>query len=409
MAKPRNRSKVSVPVVVQRIVKIQSSRAAASVNLTEYLELQAILAALESAYELDGSLAEIERRAVFGTAVTELAKRPVVDVTGLKREIDAAERAELSVPLVRYAFTSTLSLAPPANAIESTVDSMRVRIMPGMPAAFARHRATAKHIEPPEVAPAGRAAIIVSVRARSVHQATDQALFAADVVRGALNFFVNAKRLAPLSRAGLMKPINPIRLGRVHTLHRPRGGLAHADYWFERFFYPSPTFGTRKAFEDLRRRELELRRRLAFVPYGDELRDGLVRYVRALDGIDHESTFLKLWSVLEYLTGIQNARYDDIVRRVSFLFGDGDWYRTILENLRDQRNRNVHAGTQSEEVEYLMFRAKFFVERVLLFHLQSAGLFTTLAEACEFLSLSSDPMTLKAEIAKRRLALKFRK
>lgn len=79
-----------------------------------------------------------------------------------------------------------------------------------------------------------------------------------------------------------------------------------------------------------------------------------------------------------------------------------------LENLRDQRNRTVHGDAQNEEVEYLMFRAKYFVERLLLFHLQSAGLFQTFAEACEFLSLSSDPAVLKAQIAKRRLALKFR-
>ena len=69
--------------------------------------------------------------------------------------------------------------------------------------------------------------------------------------------------------------------------------------------------------------------------YNGRLIDALLRYVRALDGWDQELALTKVWAALESLVGVENARYDALVRRCSFLLENLDYHKQLLEHFRE--------------------------------------------------------------------------
>jgi hypothetical protein len=127
-----------------------------------------------------------------------------------------------------------------------------------------------------------------------------------------------------------------------------------------------------------------------------------------LDIPDFESSYLKLWSVLEFLTGTVNGRNEDLIRRCTFFFNERDLARQVLEHLRDRRNAHIHAGTESYQLESLVFQLKRFVERLLVFHLRNGKNFLSIADAGNYLDLPTDPDTLRQRIARSKMALRFR-
>lgn len=141
-----------------------------------------------------------------------------------------------------------------------------------------------------------------------------------------------------------------------------------------------------------------------------------VRYARSLDSSDHESSFLKLWSLLEYVTAIKDgADYDELIRRTLFLSANDDYDKRILEHLRIHRNSTVHRGEASSHIETFIFQLKRYVERLMLFHLESGWQYSSAEELGQLLSKPRDPETLKskiteleAELALHRAALEAR-
>jgi hypothetical protein len=182
------------------------------------------------------------------------------------------------------------------------------------------YRPNVSKIEPHEVAPLGHAAIEATVHAKTIHHAVEQAVFAIDLLRAIWNLPINAAAQFRLSSTPY-DPVNRIRFERVHTLHQGDGPLAHAQFWYEPAYVGRrQPYGPRWDF--LRRQELDAQRQLGKLKYRDELALLLVRRVRALDLPDRESSFLQLWSVLEDVTGTQEARHEDTVRRAAFIFSD---------------------------------------------------------------------------------------
>jgi hypothetical protein len=135
----------------------------------------------------------------------------------------------------------------------------------------------------------------------------------------------------------------------------------------------------------------------------------LQEYVSSLDGTDRESTFLKLWAILEKLTACGDDgvhRYDLLVDRGSFIWRERQEARVLLEHLRQVRNDVVHHLRSPEEANTCVFQLLGFVHALLWFHLQAAGEFASLSEAGQFLHLSKDRGSLQKQIRIRQLALK---
>jgi hypothetical protein len=162
--------------------------------------------------------------------------------------------------------------------------------------------------------------------------------------------------------------------------------------------------------ENLRRLldfEKRVRRRLSKISYAGELEKAVRRYSRALDSRDFNKAYLELWSVLESLTFSVTDRYDVTIRRTLFLWKDKDFNKQILEHLRNYRNRMVHAGLNSEEIETLVRQLRGYVEGLLLFHLFNRQNFADMNQVGEFLDLRPDAAELQRKIPLMRKAVKF--
>jgi len=149
--------------------------------------------------------------------------------------------------------------------------------------------------------------------------------------------------------------------------------------------------------------------KLRRVPYRAEVERGLLQYGRALDATDMETAFLKLWSVLELLTGLGGERYDDLVSRTVFLFKPDKLTEYVLAHLRHQRNEIVHLGTAQEEMRPLVVQLKRYVERMLSVQMTMGRHFMSLDEAGRFMDHSASPEVLRRQLDLLERAARFRR
>ena len=197
--------------------------------------------------------------------------------------------------------------------------------------------------------------------------------------------------------SGKRQPVNRFVLGPIHTLHTTSGKLATNSWWYQTEYQgPVSAYdpGDSKAdrlfkFTDTVRQDLRKSQ------YKEPLAACLLRYVRALDTPDWEDSYLRLWGVLEQLTntGIQD-NYKVTIRRASFIWKDRKYAQQILTHLRDYRNRAVHAGTESQDIETYMYQLKRIVEALIEFHLRNRFRFETISEVAEFMDLPDDDKEL---------------
>ena len=209
--------------------------------------------------------------------------------------------------------------------------------------------------------------------------------------------------------SGKLAPVNAIILGPIHTLHTEKGELASQEWWYEPS-YLGPVTVWRDAQRRIKMREFTVyvRGALRKLPYSDAIAAVLIRYVRALDLRDWNSSLLQLWSMLETLTGTGVADGHKVTaRRVAFLFKNTAYATQVLTHLRDYRNSAVHTGKQNQHVETLMYQAKNFVEALLNFHLARAGQFQTIGDVATFLDQPPGLAELDKQIARLKAVRKY--
>jgi hypothetical protein len=160
-------------------------------------------------------------------------------------------------------------------------------------------------------------------------------------------------------------------------------------------------------YKKLRGFEKAMRRRIAICKFSNKVISFLVRYTRALDESDMSNSFLKLWSLLEEITGTEKQSYDITVRRASFVFHNAQYARIVLGYLRDQRNRVVHKGIQLDDPERLTYELKQFVEALLKFVLAQSRRLEGIQAFQSLLDLSPDPSLLRDRIRQHELAYRL--
>src|SRR5205807_1895770 len=108
----------------------------------------------------------------------------------------------------------------------------------------------------------------------------------------------------------------------------------------------------------LRRFQATIRRSLHHSTDRQWLEGLLVRYARSLDERIMETSYIKLWTLLEVMTETSRESYDVTIRRTAALFRDRDFHLLVLRQLKDERNRIVHAHESPDRIEELVYRLK---------------------------------------------------
>lgn len=249
--------------------------------------------------------------------------------------------------------------------------------------------------------------ILVTVKARSPFEGAQRALDAIDLARATWNLALNRGKSWRIS-SGRPRPVNDILLCPFHTMHNEDGSLATESWWYDPSYSgPAQPFTDRAKIDRLFAFSKNLRTRIYQSTYADELAGSLVRYVRALDSADLNDAFLRLWSVLEFLTDSTFDPYKVAVRRAAFMFADRDYSVQVLTHLTNHRNRSVHVGTDTDEIESLVYLLKRYVDALLMFHIGNTYKFESRTAAAQFMDLPSRKSQIDKRIRMLRNARKF--
>lgn len=253
--------------------------------------------------------------------------------------------------------------------------------------------------------------VVVSTEAKSNYEAAQKCLDALDLVRGIMNFRMNKIIDGTFGRE-TRKPVNQVTLGYLHTLHLDKGSIESNVYWYEpEYFKKQKCIDLLSNSDDSLEFITQVRKLLGKSKYRSEIEAAIIRYVRALDYQDLNVSFLKLWSLLEYLTDTGKARtdYDETIKRTIFHYKERDLEKQVLEQLRQNRNQTVHTGSDGQNIKTKVYQLKRYVEKLISFHLENSFGFSTLQESCNFFDSPIKKSDLDIKIKEAELKLKMYK
>ena len=359
--------------------------------------------------EFHPDVPEFERKRIV-TRVSHDANisRPIT-AESLLKQCSKLEQAYLATPTQSYRLLTEISIWWTIDVPRATVGQTTVTFNPKTVGGFSERsrlfnesRGTVGFALPEHYM---RVSALVS--ARTPYEAAEKALNGIDLVRASWNLSLNRGK-AWRHSGGRPPPVNDIRLSPFHTVHELAGALATETYWYDPgFSKPASLYSDKPRFSRLQEFARNLRTRLTKHPYRQEIESALLRYVRALDSADLNDAFLRLWSLLEYLTDSGHDPYKVATRRAAFMFQDRERAQLVLTHLTQHRNRFVHAGSDSDDIESLVFLLKRHVDSLLLFHLGNSFGFATRAEAARFMDLPPNREEIDLRINRLRSARKF--
>jgi hypothetical protein len=287
-------------------------------------------------------------------------------------------------------------------------NGIEIKIHPsGIPKKFRSRNQYDKLWQQPEPhTPTEFAGVVVKAEARTPDDAMYAAIEEVDFLRGILSFFANPTMSLSLY-GGKSKGINRIRLGGLHSVHSEDGVVASKQFWYE----PNHTIRTPYTFnhENLKHIAMKIRkifRRIEQIKGGLKIRDGIIRYVRALDESDNDHLIIKLWGALEATVG-EGDKSDLIIKRCSYLYKDQEFVRQILEISKVYRNRNVHGNHSSSIANQLGHHLHSIFTHLILFYVGSKDLISV-SEANSFLDSPLSSGDLERKIFLLKKAIRFR-
>jgi hypothetical protein len=359
--------------------------------------------------DFDSGIPEAEQKRIVQRVAHDPSLMRPITAASLLKACTRLERDFLSRAKTSYRLLTELSLWWTIDVPRIRVGDVALTFKPKLDRAYAA-RARLAHESRGTLGfelPSGYMRVSALLTARSPHEAAERALDALDLVRASWNLAVNRGKAWRRS-LGRPKPVNDIRLSPFHTVHDPTGALATETYWFDPgYSRPASTFSDKPKFEKILAFATNLRARLASVSYRQDIERALIRYVRALDSADLNDAFLRLWSLLEYLTDSTHDPYKVATRRAAFIFADRVTSQLVLSNLTNHRNRFVHVGSDTEDMESLVFQLKRYVDALLLFHLGNRFGFDSRAEAAQFMDQPTDKKELRLKAKRLQQATRF--
>ena len=335
--------------------------------------------------------------------------KPDITRDSLIHALNDVLSASLSRKNEKYVLVSSISARPLSKT--RNVKSLSLTIsfyQNSLPKKFASHGSLLeknRKIESVIDEPASYIPLSVEVIAKSKREAANRALYEIDLLRGIWCLFVNP--YMQISFFGPKRgPINVIRLGNCHTLHKKNGENTSGTSWFEHNYLPAKPYKPKPQNQHARHTRIILQR-LRKANYKTELADSIVAFARALDEPEPSVAFLRLWSALESLVTPNQADYSALVKRCSFLFADHEYQQQILEHLREFRNSIVHTTQEQIDARTNCYHLQSFFSALIWFLINNGTNFSTLAEANEFLDLPNDQESIVRRIKLLQKAKKY--
>lgn len=347
---------------------------------------------LTSLFQFKSQIPEHLKNKILTHAFYEAKKSGKVNAQALQKHIAMGEEKHLRLPLKKYHIVTTISLAQKVKVPVKIIDGVRISITPDLPIKYLKARQEIlKIITSSEYDAHGLRYqyVVVTVSGKTKNEAVDIALDKLDFVRSLWNYYFNSAQPWRIS-FDEHKAVNRIKLGPYHSLHKPDGGLATEDWWYEKNYNePSSSHISKNKYDKALEYSNRALTKIKHLKYRNELENYLVNYGRALDTDDLHSSFLKLWVALEQITGttFQTKKTD----RAARIYSNFKFSLEIVNYLRDFRDKAVHHNSSSEDIETIIYHLKSIVEDHLKYLIKNSYHFDSVEDYREFLDL---PMAL---------------
>lgn len=331
---------------------------------------------------------------IISAAIRNIAIREPLEKEKVINEINELIKSELTSKEYIYHILTSISLTKPFPFKNIRIDDCSIRIFDReYPKKYTgRNELIQKYNKDHSKVQNGYAKVIISVKAKSVNGAMTKAISALDFHRSILCIFSN---FGWEFIGDNWSPINRIRLGSFHTIHKNDGKIIDTTLWYE------PHYTRAILNPNLYSPELKVvckstMSKLETSYYKDSIKESLLRFVRALDERDQNVAIIRLWGALETLAAPGGAHYDLVVKRCAFLcHSNYSYHKQILEHLREYRNTNVHAADGNDHAKKICYQLQFYFRKLVFFHIENSGLFKSLDEANSFLDLPASKVKLE--------------
>jgi len=331
---------------------------------------------------------------------------------GVMQAVREVEGRYLRLPKENYVLATSISLKCPLPYCRLRRDKRCIIFTPSLPKSFDQSslRVRVSTLFHREVLPNDYYMVRTGCTGRNFQEAAVDALDTLALFRGIWNFWLTRGR-ASRSLCGDPDQVAEISLDPIRTLHMPNGKLATDTIWYDSH-YRKPVKCkkiTSKAWLELREVDSWTRKRMSrSKDGGDFLTQAFIRYAVALDEPSMDHTFLRLWSLLEFLTQTtKETRSKTTIRRAAFLCSEREYAIKELEHFRDMRNRAVHEDDLTRSSDIPVYQLKSYVDRLLLFLLVRCNMRETKAEMAEFLDSPCSLDALEKKIRMYRKAKVF--
>lgn len=377
------------------------------------MEIVTIPASLNSMVELGIEISEYEKYSMVQKALFECGKKGKVTKDSFFRVLNKSIAGYHQASTKKFVLLSSLAVNRTLKLKRCSIDGTVLTFPNRLPKSFRKNRQAISdfHFKSSHT---GKVAtqyklVKLSTQAKSTHDAFDKCLFSLNLIRGIWNLFFN--RTTPISFRSHQTPINRITLGPLHTLHLPDGRKATEEWMYEAVYRNPLTVFTPmnpSQLQNMLKFGADVRQRLKKCKYQEDMKKAIVMYCQAFDLHDWEASFIKLWGLLEFLTNTKNDSYDTTIRRVKFLYKDTEDTHQSLTYLREFRNSLVHLLKGSHGLDIFIFELKYYVERLLGYHLYNNYKFESIADACRLLDQPCDNAVLTSKLDLLNKAQEFR-
>jgi len=357
------------------IKKMETTRSVKDDGQVQFsgMDIMTVPAQLENIIELNSLVTQEDKHTIVWSAIRNAGKKGALSSGSVIGEIEKLEKEYLSTREQKFILISTLSISSQKHKLPNLqIDRNRITFSPKIAKNFIKHIAENQnikwHIRENKI-PNDYTWAMITVSAKSIHAATQKALRSLNLFRGKLNYLINYGNRS-FSYGNKPKPINKIRYGPIHTLHKPNGKLVDDIFWYE-----EECFEIAKAYHDniagrfdkMMNFLSDFRKQLSKSKIKNTLENAILLYNAALDSYSFDTAFIKLWATLELLTGTGRDSYDTTVKRTAFIFKDVEAIKSHLNILRDCRNDIAHKGYMEGEKEIFLYDLKLYVEQLIRF------------------------------------------
>ncbi|MFH1891488.1 MAG: hypothetical protein ABIK83_02250 [Candidatus Zixiibacteriota bacterium] len=400
----KKNKKLKPDIILKKIDSIKKVSDGEVVRYSPAFEFSEAMAALHSMIEFPPGMMGLDHEYLLDKAVSDAIRAGELTVQAVEKALNALVKNQLAARMERFSVLTSISVQRQFPFKVVHIDKVRIRILDGnYPQKYAGRRNLVRRMgDRLDQKSWNYRNVIAYVESKSAEQAVGECFRAMDIQRAIWGLFANSS-WEMLDDS--WNPINKIRLGQVHTVHKRTGKPATDKMWHDPNFVPNKLFSSNSP--NFSKNCKWVASRLAECRYSDTVKEALLRYVRALDERDQNTALIHLWSALESLTVPLHADYDLLTRRCSFLFRERDYHHQVLEHLREYRNQNIHSGFQSERVRSNCFQLQYYFINLIVFHMKNVAEFGTLDEANQFLDLPHGKRTLENRKRLIEKAIKF--